>query len=115
MRARLSMHALTSRRVAAGSARCWCSASCTGLLLYRAGSGRVGEVLRSLLDDPAYEWLDVPAELLRESAERWLARFPDQRFTLADAVSFEVMRRRKVRQAFAYDGHFAVAGFEVVG
>ncbi len=86
-----------------------------GLLLSRAGPGRAGEVLRDLLDDPACEWLDVPAELVREAAERWLARFPDQRFTLADAVSFEVMRRRKVKQAFAYDRHFAVAGFDVVG
>jgi predicted nucleic acid-binding protein len=32
-----------------------------------------------------------------------------------DAVSFEVMRRTKVKEAFAYDRHFTVAGFELVG
>jgi predicted nucleic acid-binding protein len=45
---------------------------------------------------------------------RWLERFDDQRFSLADAVSFEVMRREKVKQAFAFDQRFEIAGFALV-
>ena len=44
-----------------------------------------------------------------------MARFSDQAFSLVDAVSFEVMRRNKVTHAFAFDRHFAIAGFELLG
>lgn len=43
-----------------------------------------------------------------------LARFADQRFSLVDAVSFEVMRQAGVTQAFAFDQRFEVAGFELL-
>jgi hypothetical protein len=42
----------------------------------------------------------------------WLDRHRDQDVTLTDAVSFEVMRRQRIRQAFAFDTHFLTAGFE---
>jgi predicted nucleic acid-binding protein len=71
-------------------------------------------VVADLLADPAYEWVDVPAELVREALTRWLARFRDQRFSLTDAVSFEVMRRARIRAAFAFDSDFVRAGFELL-
>ena len=40
---------------------------------------------------------------------RWLARFADHRFSLADPVSFEVISRETVRHAFAFDRHFELA------
>jgi predicted nucleic acid-binding protein len=43
-----------------------------------------------------------------------LARFSDQDFSLIDLVSFEVMRRSRVTHAFAFDRHFAIAGFELL-
>lgn len=86
-----------------------------GLLLYRAGPDRARGLLNDLLDDPAYQWFDTTVQVVRDAAERWLARYPDQRLTLTDAVSFEVMRREKLDRAFAYDHHFIMAGFEVVG
>jgi predicted nucleic acid-binding protein len=49
---------------------------------------------------------------LRDAVANWLARFADQKFSLTDAVSFEVMRRRSLRHAFAFDAHFQVAGFD---
>jgi predicted nucleic acid-binding protein len=33
---------------------------------------------------------------------------------LIDAVSFELMRRNKVTHAFAFDQHFAIAGFKLL-
>ena len=32
-----------------------------------------------------------------------------------DAVSFEVMRRNRLTHAFAFDRHFEIAGFELLG
>jgi len=84
-------------------------------LLYLRGSREARVAVSSLLDDPVHEWLPVSAELEREAITRWLARFSDQRFSLIDAVSFEVMRRNKLTHAFAFDRHFAIAGFELLG
>ena len=48
------------------------------------------------------------------AVDRWLRRFADQQLSMADAVSFEVMRERGIRQALALDEHFTLAGFELV-
>lgn len=83
-----------------------------GHLLQRTSPGTARALLARLLEDPAYEWLDASSELVREATVRWLERFADQRFSLTDAVSFEVMRRLRLRRAFAFDRHFVVAGFQ---
>lgn len=85
-----------------------------GHLLHRRGPELAREMLADLMADPAYEWVDVPAELLRDALVRWLGRFRDQRFSLTDAVSFEVMRRGRIRAAFAFDSDFVRAGFELL-
>ena len=82
-------------------------------LLYLRGASAARAALTHLLDDPAHEWVEVTAALLGDAKTRWLARFADQSFSLIDAVSFEVMRRQKLTQAFAFDQHFTVAGFEL--
>lgn len=51
---------------------------------------------------------------LESEAESILRRYDDQDFSLADAVSFAVMRVRGISQAFAFDRHFLVAGYELV-
>ena len=49
---------------------------------------------------------------LETAAERnWLARYDDQDFSFADAVSFAVMTERGIREALTLDHHFVVAGF----
>jgi predicted nucleic acid-binding protein len=85
-----------------------------GHLLFRRGPVVARRVLAALLGDPAYEWVDVTGDLVRAAAESWLERFGDQRFTLADAVNFELMRRLKLRTAFAFDDDFVTAGFETL-
>jgi hypothetical protein len=52
--------------------------------------------------------------LVSEASSNWLTRFSDRRFSLVDAVSFEVMRRGNLPAAFAFDHHFEVAGFELL-
>jgi predicted nucleic acid-binding protein len=49
---------------------------------------------------------------IEAAAERdWLARYDDQEFSFADAVSFAVMTERGIRDALTLDHHFVVAGF----
>ena len=83
-------------------------------VLYARGPRPARALLTSLLADPAYEWMDVTSDLVT-GARGWLERFHDQAFSLVNAVSFEVMRREKLTHAFAFDQHFAVAGFELLG
>lgn len=50
-----------------------------------------------------------------ERAERdawaWLRRHDERHYSFVDAVSFAVMRSRRIREALAFDGDFAAAGF----
>jgi uncharacterized protein len=55
------------------------------------------------------------AELEESAVREWLAEYEDHDFSLADAVSFSVMRARKITDVLSLDHHFAVAGFTVVG
>jgi len=49
---------------------------------------------------------------IEEAAEaQWLARFDDQDFSVADAVSFAVMTERGIREALTLDRRFMTAGF----
>jgi len=70
--------------------------------------------LDSLYQDPSHEVVFVDRDTERMAVDRWLRRFTDQRLSLADAVSFEVMKSRRLRQALALDGHFELAGFELL-
>ncbi len=84
------------------------------LLLRRRGPERARTVVSRLLDDPSYEWVEASATLVRDAVAGWLERFHDQRFSLTDAVTFEVMRRNRISAAFAFDDGFVKAGFELL-
>ena len=83
-------------------------------LLHERGSGPARTAVAALLGDPAYEWAEVSALLVRDAVTAWLERFRDQRFSLTDAVSFEVMRRERIAVAFAFDRDFVTAGFDLL-
>jgi predicted nucleic acid-binding protein len=85
-----------------------------GLLLYRRGPARARAVTSALLEDPAYEWLEVSGDVVSSAVSNWLERYHDHRFSLTDAVSLEIMRREGLAEAFAYDQHFKTAGFVLV-
>ena len=44
----------------------------------------------------------------------WLEQFEAQDFSFADAVSFAVMRSRRIRNALTLDRHFAIAGYTML-
>ena len=47
-------------------------------------------------------------------AIRILKQFQDQDFSLTDAISFAVMRKSKITEAFSFDHHFVIAGFNIL-
>lgn len=83
------------------------------LLLRRAGRAAALGFLRHVAAPPNEVVTSVP--VLEDQALRdWLLPFQDQAFSLADAVSFVVMKSRGIREALALDRHFETAGFVVV-
>ena len=62
-----------------------------------------------LLSDPLFDYVRVAAA---EEREAWEAakRYGDKGFSFVDCMSFVVMQRRKVREAFAFDDHFRQYG-----
>ena len=51
---------------------------------------------------------------IERDGEEILKKYDDQDFSYADAVSFVIMKRQKIRKAFCFDKHFATAGFESI-
>lgn len=61
----------------------------------------------------AAPWLTVEdvGEPLQAEAWAWLRRHDERSYSFVDATSFAVMRRERLREALAFDGDFAAAGF----
>ena len=50
-----------------------------------------------------------------EQARPYFERPDLHKLSAVDAVSFVLMAQRRIRMAFAFDSHFATAGFRMVG
>jgi predicted nucleic acid-binding protein len=83
------------------------------LLLNRVGRNFALTFAQTVIQPPM---VVVPStvELEDRAVRDWLVRYDDQHFSLADAVSFAVMKARGITQAVALDAHFASAGFRVL-
>ena len=53
-------------------------------------------------------------DLIATALDRWIHGFRGQPFSLCDAVSFEIMRRERIRDVLALDRHFKIAGFNIL-
>jgi uncharacterized protein len=51
------------------------------------------------------------SEDLEAEALRWLRRHDEREYSFVDATSFSVMRAMRMREALAFDGDFAAAGY----
>lgn len=83
------------------------------LLLRRVGRDGALRFFREVCREPLLVEPSTPG-LERRAAEEWLARFEDQDFSLADAVSLTVMADRGITDCLTLDRHFATAGFIMV-
>jgi predicted nucleic acid-binding protein len=50
-------------------------------------------------------------QAVEQEAWDWLRRHDEREYSFVDATSFAVMRRRRLRESFAFDGDFTAAGF----
>lgn len=85
----------------------------TFTFLARRSSYRfAAERARSLLASNVLEILrpDQECEL---QALGFFEKFADQQVSFTDCVSFALMRARRIERVFAFDHHFALAGFEL--
>jgi predicted nucleic acid-binding protein len=49
------------------------------------------------------------------SAWELFQKYDDQKFSFTDCISFAVMNLLKINTVFAYDSHFSVMGFCLIG
>lgn len=80
------------------------------LLLRRAGHRPALAFLKAVRQAPN-RIEHITPEREDDAIRRWLERFSDQRFSLADACSFVVMTELGIHEALTLDHHFIVAGF----
>jgi predicted nucleic acid-binding protein len=59
---------------------------------------------------PGLEIVHVDEETEKD-AWRWLRRHDEREYSFVDAISFAMMRRRRIREALAFDSDFSAAGF----
>lgn len=80
------------------------------LLVMTHGHAAAWRFLEGLDRSARLKPIHVDPAIERE-AYALLRRFSDQRFSYVDGTSFAAMRKHRVRRAFAFDRHFATAGF----
>lgn len=83
------------------------------MLMRQRGTAVALQFLDQVYADPSHEVVFVDRELERAAIGRWLRKFFDHGISLADAVSFEVMRTRRIRDVLTLDAHFRTAGFTI--
>lgn len=82
------------------------------LLARRSTAAFAVEKARLIYSSPRFKILR-PGPGEEADALAVLLKYADQRVSFTDAVSFALMQRDGLRQAFTFDAHFALAGFEL--
>jgi uncharacterized protein len=83
------------------------------LLHARHGVSDVRRFIEDILPIIFVEWIDPEIHFAGVSVV--LASSGKQSPSLVDCVSFEIIRKNKIKNVFAYDRHFADRGFNLVG
>lgn len=90
-----------------------CLAELATRLRARAGAAQAVAVVNDLLASRRYQLVLIDMELLRGALAR-MARLADQRLSLADCASFEIMERLDLDTTFTFDGDFRACGYEML-
>ena len=83
------------------------------LIRSRLGRDAAWQFLRSVRRSPSFRRIFV-SERQEEEAYSLLERYSDQAFSFVDATSFVVMKDQGISHGFAFDRHFAAAGFTLL-
>ena len=76
----------------------------------RSGHGEAVNFLDRIERSPRLTVRHVDEDIVGD-AWRWLRRRDERRYSFVDATSFTLMRRLRIREALAFGGDFAAAGF----
>jgi hypothetical protein len=80
------------------------------LLRICSGYREARRFLETIGKSSRLERLFITEDLERRAYEI-LHQYADHPFSFVDATSFALMRQQRIRHAFAFDSHFATAGF----
>jgi predicted nucleic acid-binding protein len=83
----------------------------TWTFLRRRAGHRAAVAFLDVLDASPRVTVEPVSSADQELALAWLRQHDERDYSFVDATSFAVMRRRRLREAFAFDGDFAAAGF----
>ncbi|MBI4518992.1 MAG: PIN domain-containing protein [Deltaproteobacteria bacterium] len=81
-------------------------------ILFHMGSQPASLVLDRINASPLLS-VEFTTAAHHRKARQWLARFPDQRLTYTDAMSFAVMEANRCTTAMGFDHDFEAAGFSL--
>lgn len=84
------------------------------LIVREQGPAAGCKLLDAIHADPMYTVVTTTRDLESAATDRWLRPYRDHRFSLTDAVSFEVMRSERIEEALALGHHFEVAGYRLL-
>lgn len=84
------------------------------LIVREQGADAGCRLLDAIHADPMYTVITSTRDLESAATDRWLRPCRDHRFSLTDAVSFEVMRTERIEEALALDHHFEIAGYRLL-
>ncbi len=76
----------------------------------RNGHAAATGFLEALERSPRVRVLHVPEDVERR-ALRWLRQHDEREYSFVDATSFATMKANRLREALAFDGDFAAAGY----
>ena len=79
-------------------------------LRLRSGHGAAVDFVDAVQNSPRIEVVFAD-DRIEDEALRWLRRHDEREYSFVDATSFALMRARRIREALAFDGDFAAAGF----
>jgi predicted nucleic acid-binding protein len=83
----------------------------TWTFLRRRGGHRAADAFLDVLEASPRVSVEQVTPDDQGLALAWLRQHEEREYSFVDATSFAVMRRRRLREAFAFDGDFAAAGF----
>jgi predicted nucleic acid-binding protein len=84
----------------------------TMLLERKVSKKEAIKFLKAILKDPLVEIFHIDEDMELEGYTLY-QKYKDQNFSIADCISFVVMKQYQISRCFTFDHHFSTMGFDV--